>query len=219
MKKTLCLATLLFLGSAQAAPVFYTDRGLFEAQLNSFTTIDFEGIVADNSYSSLTSSMTIDNVTFSTSSGTLGVSGQSAGVSGAPYNSALLFSNNSGTLTADLTSAGSGFTAIGGFFGDIDSSGNSFTLSLFGSSGLLDTQSLTAADMGLGSPSMFYGWIVNSGDVTKVVHDLNGNFEGIDDLTFGVAGSAPAPVPAPMSIALLGLGLVGINFLRKKKTA
>ena len=188
---------------------FYTDRASFEAALDSSTTITFEGIVADNQFSSLTPSRVVDGVTFSVSSGTLGISGRIAPVSGSPYDSALLFSNNSAPITANLTTAGSGFTAVGGFFGDIDSAGTSTIMTLVGTTGVLDVRTLTTADMGLGAPHNFFGYIVSGDTIVSVTHNLQGSFEGIDDFTFGVA-SADNVVPAPPAVVLFAIGAVGL---------
>ena len=211
-------ALACFSFNAAAVPTFYTDLTSFQNQLSSSTTIDFEGIVADNEYGTVEGgafdvrpSTVVDGVTFSVSAGTLAVSGKDGPVDGSPYDSALLFSNNGNPITVDLTSAGTGFTSIGGFFGDINSSGSLGTLSLFGSSGLLDVQNIIAADMGFGTPSNFFGWTVDTGDVTKVVFDLNEPWEGIDNLVYGTT-----TVPEPSIVWLLGSGLALIGFVRRR---
>lgn len=208
------LATLFIQPAYSATVTFYNDESAFMAATTT-TLIDFEGIVGDNVYSSLVSSMVVDGVTFSVSSGELAVSGKNAAVAGTPYDSALLFSNNAAPITADLTSAGTSFTAVGGFFGDIDSAGSPTTMTLIGSSGVLDTRTLTTADMGAGIASNFFGWTVTGDTIRTLTHNLNGSFEGIDDFRYG--GTSEVPVPA--AIWLFSSGLLGLIGIAKRKNA
>jgi hypothetical protein len=222
LRVAMCVAALASCTvQANGAVITYTDRTLFESALASQTTIDFEGIVADSSFTNLGPGGVIDGVTFnSTGGGTVGVAGKNSAVAGSPYNSALLFSNNGFPITADLTSAGAGFTAVGGFFGNI--LGDSpMTLRLFGTSGELDAQTLTAQDMGLGSPEAFFGWTVSGDTLVAVVFDCNFQFEGIDNFTYGVASVNEVPAPASLILWSMGGGLtfVGQKLRRWRKTA
>lgn len=197
-----------FAGGAKALVVdFYTDRAAFEAELQSSTVIGFEGIVAANEAVDYTTSMT--DVDFSGS--TLRVVGTNPpGYSGAPYASAHLGNAYRNVLTADLTTAGSGFNAVGGWFGNVDylvSDPTTTTLNLWGTGGLLDTRSVATGDMGAGSAEVFYGWIVGGDEITSVSHQLFGGhgWEGLDDLTYGFA-----PIPEPGTVSLLALALLGV---------
>jgi len=239
-KSLACIAVLvLVLGEARRADAdyatkvkFFTNRAEFRSWLLSSTTIDFEGIVGDTAYLAQGSSTKIDEVTFSTvhsggEDGTLFVSGKNSVLSGTPYDSAIILSGAAAAnpIRADLTTAGSGFTAVGGFFGDINSGDSDTTLTLRSPTGaVLDTQTVTGGDMGQGLTETFYGWIVRGKDMSigSVTHDLDGSFEGIDNFVFGDGN--PAAVPEPSSVvALLSMlaagGMISFAARRRKKAA
>ena len=157
-KSLVCLAALMLaLGEVRQADAdlatirFFTSRVEFEAGLISSTTIDFETIggnpVGDTDFLSQGSSTVIDDVTFSEVPGTnkLYVAGKNAQylgfpISGTPFESAILLSASSNPIKADLSSAGSDFTAVGGFFGDTNSGASTTTLTLRSPTGtILDT--------------------------------------------------------------------------------
>lgn len=185
--------TLLISVSAQAATVtFYTDRASFEAALLTSTTEDFEGIVGSSEFADWDASMT--EVDFAGRD--LRVVGPTKpGVSGGPFNSALLINTYHATMTADLTAAGSGYTAVGGWFGNIDGgAGGAFTQStlvLTGATGILDSRVVTIGDMGAGDAEIFYGWTVFGDEILSVSHTLTPvggyGWEGLDNLTYGIS--------------------------------
>ena len=195
-----------------ATVTFYDDLAAFMA-VTTTTLIDFEGIVADDfSVSSFENPTIVDGVSFGSTSGTFAIAGKNSSISGSPYDSALLFSNNSSPITADLTTVGSGFTAVGGFFGDIDSVGTLTTMTLIGTSGILDSRELITADMGLGTTSNFFGWTVSGDTILTLTHDLAGSYEGIDDFRYGTV------VPVPAAMWLFGSGLLGlIGYARRRR--
>lgn len=213
------LATILavaFVSASHASAAvvtFYSDRASFESVLSSSIDIDFEGIVGDESFTTGASSIVIDGVNFSSSTQVF-VSGKNGPFNGAPFDSALLVSGNiEAPITADLSSAGSGFTAVGGFFGDLTVPGTLTTMTLVGSSGILDSRTLTTAGMGAGSPSNFFGWTVSGDTIVSVTHDLQGGFLGLDDFVYGNATA----VPEPSSLAILGIGVLGVLACRRHK--
>jgi len=221
MRKYILGASLSLIAfNANAATVtFYTDRAGFESQLLSSHTIDFERF--SGSSRELASEFVIDGVTFSAD----GFSGSNTelmwsgpyvfGTSGSiPMESGLMISNNSYPMLVDLTTAGSGFTAVGGFFGDISDPLIAITIDIYGLTGLLDSRELMSASMKVDTPSNFFGWIVDGDEITNLSYELHGNYEGIDDFVFGVA----SPVPIPSAVWLFGSGLIGlIGFARRKK--
>ena len=187
----LILLTVLALSSVADGSVvtFYSDKTAFDAATTGITTIDFEGIAGGGGWGlpgdpgGLAPSITIGGVTFSTTD-ELAVSSFNSSITGNPFDSALLFVNRPSNLLATLPT---GFSAVGGFFGDIDSAGSLATLTLTGPSGILDTRTLTTADMGAGTPSNFFGWTVSGDTIVDLNYDLHQKWEGIDDFVFGSA--------------------------------
>lgn len=208
---------------AQATMVtFYTDQAAFEAAVTSSSTIGFEGLVADNSYFTQDTPLTVDNVEFSVSSGFIGVAGPDvpdSQVVGAPFNSALLFSNNSFPITAALTGAGAGFTAAGGIFGNVSAAGRTGTLTLMGTGGLLDTRDVVLGDMGLGSPGTFFGWTVQGDSIVSVTYsmpNLHPHYEALDNFVYGFAApTAAVPAPASFLLAMIGAVVVPLGLRRR----
>lgn len=223
MAATLILTATLPSNSAAAATVtFYTDRSAFDAAVTSSSTIGFEGLVATNSYFTQNTPLVVDNVEFSVSSGFIGVAGPNVPggtVLGAPFNTAVLFSNNSYPITADVTGAGTGFTAVGGIFGDIDSAGRTGTLTLLGTSGILETRDVVVGDMGQGQPGTFFGWTVQGDTVVSVTYslpNLHPHYEGMDNFVYGFAAQR-AVVPEPSAIALGLIGAVVVPLTRRRR--
>ncbi len=71
------------------------------------------------------------------------------------------------------------------------------------------------------SSMQFFGFQSDIADIQSVLISGNNSFFGfaIDDHSFGGTGNGSVSVPEPSSIVLLGLGLAGIAFSRKKKPA
>lgn len=196
--------------SARAAVIFYSDAAAFAAAAGTLTTIDFEGVVANDGTDSA-SSHTFSGVTFQP----LGVNGSiicgaAFGCGGAPYDSATYVSNFGYALDIDLPS---GVVAAGGFFGDLDGPGFNATFTVFNGASVLDTHTEFLNDFGAGRTHDFLGWIATGGDVISRINVENSFVVWIAADNFSI--SAAASVPEPTTLALLGLA--GIGFRRRKR--
>lgn len=216
-------AVMLFTGvTANAGVMFFTDQTAF---LGATTTslIDFEGIAPDTGFetaSPIGAPIVIDGVSFDSTdpNDSAILAGKDAGA-GNPFESALIGSGNGAPLSIDFSAVGP-LTAAGGIFGDSDSVGSTAVLSLFGAGNiLLDTQNILVGDMGVGEAHTFFGWTTDGGDiVTRIEFDMVGNFEAIDDIRFGSAGTVVAVAEAG-TMASFGLGLAGLAYMRRRKAS
>ncbi|SMX46277.1 hypothetical protein [Actibacterium lipolyticum] len=203
-----------------ASVTVFTDETSYYNALESYTLVDFEGIAPANGYGTpeggaytVNTASVVDGVTFTADGGTLGVISATHSVLGTPYPSDVLFSNNGYALTADLTTAGSGYTAVAGTFGSLLNDALEATVTIMGLSGILATETLTTEEFGVGNPISFLGFTVHGDEIVSVTFDATGNFEGIDDFSFGLAS-----VPVTPALPLLG-GAIGLLGLTRRKRA
>lgn len=204
-------------GSLHAASVVsHSDLASFQSAAGSTSLIDFEGIVADNFFGSpggrLVSAFDLGGVNFSTSLGTIGISGPNSSVGGNPFDSAILFSNNDSPITLTF---GAGVFSVAGLFGDINGTSAGASVSIFGSSGLLGSTSFTAPDLGPGSAGFFTGFTSDMA-ISSLVYTGVTSWEGLDDIRIG-GQSSPPPVPVPAGGVLLVSGMFGFAAMRRKK--
>jgi hypothetical protein len=212
------LAAYLAFGAstANAIPVVttYSDQASFLSTAGlGLSLVTFEGL-GGSTYQTLSnaqSSLIPSGVTFSSTPGALNdLFVAPSGFIGQPdIDSDSLFANFFGTaLIASFTP---GVTAIG-----------SELISSFGSAAILVTiedmlgivTSLTVTPAA--SQEAYLGVVVTGGQITRISWDPpDGIAAGIDDFRFGQA----AGVPEPASLALVGLGLAGLGFTRRRKRA
>jgi len=195
MKKIVCLFVCLFVGAANATPM--TSSAEFDA---GSTLIDFDtlatGIAVNNQYSGL--GLTI--------SGTAGNDGTGASTT-------VVTSSWDPIYIGNLSNAWDGSVIFDFSFG-ISQFGLELIdalpsyISVYDSANNL-IESLTTTISG---DNVFTGIDTGSTLFTRAI--VSGSFYAVDDVQFSAAS-----VPEPATFALLGLGLAGIGFSRKKKTA
>ncbi len=204
------LLTLAVPGTANAAFVFYSDSlAAFDAATTTVLT-DFEGIHDPIGFLSQPTFLLNGNTFKERDDANNAIVCDANSCSGNPYNSDLLAVHGSGVLRIDVAA---GSTAVGGIFGDIDGPAGSGTIKLFGSGGLLDTQTVTYGDMGLGETQFFYGWTVTNDVITGIEFDIGGTFAGVDNFQSGTVN----PVPIPDALPLFVSALAGLGFIAKRK--
>ena len=250
MKRGILLMLLIGLmaGTSQAAITTYHDDLAGFLANSSTTLIDFEavpktggGTIGDDEFELFTAPKVIDGVSFTTTSGYLGVSGKDGTAlgqpNGSPFDSALLFADQLYSPIVVEFDAADGITAVGGYFGKLvepDPKVTHTLMTVLGTSGILYNVELPVLDMGVGEASNFFGWTVTGDTILSVTHSLvpvqtqfgfviESEWAGLDDLRYGQMETTPPPVvPEPASCivwSLIGLSCVGAGWWRRRKAA
>lgn len=186
-------ATTFLSTLASASVITYTDRTAFQAALASFTVDSLNGIQQySKSGNIVRSGYTINTPLMYGCVNHIGC-GNNAGIG---FDSSYLW-NYQGLDTFTFASAVNGF----GF--DYANP----TCCSSGTKPVLNGINAT-------NTSGFFG-IISSTALTSFTLDQIGSYMLIDNITFG--SGTPSSVPEPSSIFLLGLGLLGLGFARKRK--
>jgi hypothetical protein len=199
-------------GSANASVIFFNNdlTGFNAASTTSLT--NFEGFVASGSNQSAVS-FTIDGNTYSNTSGqNMAICGANSCL-GSPFDSSVILANfSNGGVRIDLAG---GISAVGGLFGDINGPVGTGLISIFDGSGLIDSQVINYGDMGAGLPKTFFGWTSTDTIFTRLEFSIaeNGLWSTVDNVQYGSASA----IPAPATLALMGLGLAGLGWSKRKK--
>jgi hypothetical protein len=211
MSSLMVLETTESAGAA-AVVTFYNSQSSFLAAISPQLTLDFEGIVPDNSSYDFGVSYHVENVTFTSGTNHMIVVGKKSQTLGEPFDSALLipWSEPSGIIAA--FDVGSNITAVGCYFESL-MAGSNGQLSLIGSTGLLDQRIVYAADAGQGVPKTFYGYTVTGDTISSLTAVLWTDGPAFDNFTYGTL------VPEPSTLVLLGIGAIGllVQSCRKRK--
>lgn len=213
MNKIAGLVACMFIGSASAAPIlFNNDKVGFDAATSGLTYDDFESVTSNSSTEVGFGGGTFNCTGGSYCPGFFGIS-TSFSVSG---NQSLYFATPDSAVF-NFNSAINAFGITMGGQGDVA------PIDLFATTSEGDVVQILDDFTGPnvnqpGGFEYFFGLFDAGSTFTSVTISASNSGDGIffDDLYYGATTSN---VPEPGSLALIGLGLAGIGFTRKKKSA
>ena len=195
-----CATISLHVQRADAVGVvtFYNDQASFLAAMQAKATLDFEGLATDTGHFQLGTSYHTGAVTFSTSDShiNLSIAGRNSGTAGAPFDSALLYPVAEPVGMNSMFDPGSNITAVGGYLMILASSAFNGRITLYGSSGVLDTRIVSFGSATAGHPHTFYGYTVVGDTISNMKTEFLPGGQAYDNFTYGT-------VPAPATASLL----------------
>ena len=208
----LAAGAMLFLTAAptHAQATFFSDRSAFLANTTGTTTIDFEGLAPDNSYTfyPLPAGITLSGVNFSVdpsfTHNALGVIGKGFYYPG----NSVLSSQSTTAANGDLLITFSApVTAIGFDYYNDNSNTDIFTLS---------DGEVFSRPTGNGNPSSFVGLISNTPITTLDIQAKVSLAINIDNFTFGKSAPVPEAATAVSLGFLLLLGGVSLCCVKRR---
>lgn len=188
----LLLASFVSAHAANAAPMFFTDKALFDVAAGPQTTLDFEGEAPVNAAVLFTPSVTFGSVTFrsQTISQSVGIGGPLANITGSPFDSTVLFANSGTLLIADIAEGTPSFSAN---FGTLNTAAPNARITLSLSGGGTEQFSFNGPDLAPGEAGFFIG-VTSDIPIVSVFYESSGGFEALDN--FSIAAVQAVPVPA-----------------------
>lgn len=186
-------------GSLASAPNATAAANAFDTALSGLSLIDFE-----SSFTGLT--ITGDGFVRDTLRCGAALCGYNTTVGGDSF----LDATYNTTFTFDTA-----IDSFGAFFTGVQRADATLTYA-DGSTTILTMPAASLADGG----TTFFGFSDIGASILSISYftGTGGDYVGVDDIRFGTATTA-ATVLEPSSLALFGLGLAGIGFARKKKSA